>query len=88
MNPKVSIIVPIFNMEQYLDRCLESLFTQRLTDIEIIAVNDGSNDSSLSILEEYARIDSRIIIIDKQIGSTLRCIKPCMNRQSRLILTL
>jgi glycosyltransferase EpsH len=55
-------------MEQYLDRCLESLFTQRLTDIEIIAVNDGSNDSSLSILEEYARIDSRIIIIDKQNG--------------------
>lgn len=68
MNPKVSIIVPIFNMEQYLDRCLESLLGQSLTDIEIIAVNDGSKDSSLLILEEYARIDSRILIIDKQNG--------------------
>ncbi|RCW42735.1 glycosyltransferase family 2 protein [Paenibacillus prosopidis] len=68
MNPKVSIIVPIFNMEHYLDRCMESLLGQSLTDIEIIAVNDGSNDSSLSILEEYAQKDSRLKIINKENG--------------------
>ena len=46
MNPKVSIIVPIYNMEEYLKRCLESLSQQTLSDIEIIAVNDGSTDGS------------------------------------------
>ncbi|MGO4184307.1 glycosyltransferase [Paenibacillus sp. TAF43_2] len=66
MNPKVSIIVPIFNMELYLDRCLNSLLEQSLSDIEIIAVNDGSTDSSLSILQEYTERDSRIIVINKK----------------------
>lgn len=66
MNPKVSIIVPIFNMELYLDRCLNSLLEQSLSDIEIIAVNDGSTDSSLSILQEHSERDSRIIVINKE----------------------
>ncbi|CAM4112182.1 glycosyltransferase [Paenibacillus alkaliterrae] len=65
MNPKVSIVVPIYNMEAYLDRCFESLLGQTLTDIEIVAVNDGSSDSSLQLLQDYARHDSRIIVIDK-----------------------
>lgn len=65
MNPKVSIIVPIFNMELYLDRCLNSLLKQSLADIEIIAVNDGSTDSSLSILQDYAKRDSRVFVINK-----------------------
>jgi len=65
MNPKVSIIVPIFNMELYLDRCLNSLLKQSLADIEIIAVNDGSTDSSLSILQNYAKRDSRVFVINK-----------------------
>lgn len=65
MNPKVSIIVPIYNMERYLDRCLRSLLAQTLEDIEIVAVDDGSKDSSLRVLERYARKDPRVKIISK-----------------------
>jgi glycosyltransferase involved in cell wall biosynthesis len=68
MNPKVSIVVPIYNMEDYLDRCLQSLLGQSLREIEIIAVNDGSRDFSLELLQKYARQDSRITIIDKANG--------------------
>jgi glycosyltransferase involved in cell wall biosynthesis len=68
MNPKVSIIVPIYNMEDYLDRCLRSLLRQTLSSIEIIAVNDGSQDASLDILLQFAEYDSRIVIIDKANG--------------------
>jgi glycosyltransferase involved in cell wall biosynthesis len=66
MKPKVSIIVPIFNMEKYLDRCLNSLTSQTLKEIEIIAVNDGSTDSSLAILNQYAQMDKRIKVINKE----------------------
>lgn len=63
---KVSIIVPIFNTERYLQKCLDSIICQTLKDIEIICVNDGSTDSSRQILEEYKNKDSRIKIIDKE----------------------
>ena len=63
--PKVSIIVPVYNMERYLGKCLDALTKQTLVDIEIVAVNDGSTDSSPSILRAYAAKDSRIRIIDK-----------------------
>lgn len=66
--PKVSIIVPTYNVEQYLNECLESLQRQTLHDIEIICVNDGSTDDSLSILKKYAANDDRFIIIDKENG--------------------
>lgn len=65
MKPKVSIIVPIYNMEKYLSRCLDSLLSQSLREIEIIAINDGSSDSSLSILKYYNKIDPRLKVIDK-----------------------
>lgn len=65
MTPKVSIIVPIYNMEKYLERCLDSLLAQSLKDIEIITVNDGSTDSSGSILDSYAANDSRIKVFQK-----------------------
>jgi glycosyltransferase EpsH len=68
MRPRVSIIVPIYNVEKYLTRCLDSLVSQHLTEIEIIAVNDGSTDRSLSILVEYAEKDGRIIVINKANG--------------------
>lgn len=68
MNPLVSIVVPIYNMETYLDRCLGSLLGQSLTDIEIIAVNDGSQDQSLTILQNYSEQDSRIKIVNKENG--------------------
>jgi len=68
MEPKISIIVPIYNMEMYLSRCLDSLLAQSFTDLEIITVNDGSEDSSQTILEHYARLDSRIVIVHKENG--------------------
>lgn len=63
---KLSIIVPVYNVEKYLPKCLESLIKQTLNDIEIICVNDGSMDNSLAILKEFASRDSRIRIIDNQ----------------------
>lgn len=66
--PKVSIIVPTFNVEQYLDECLESIRRQTLHDIEVICINDGSTDDSLSILKKYAEKDERFVIIDKENG--------------------
>ncbi len=63
---KLSIIIPVYNVEKYLPKCLESLTNQTLKDIEIICVNDGSMDNSLAILKEFASRDSRIKIIDNQ----------------------
>ncbi len=65
---KVSIIVPIFNIESYLPRCIDSLITQTLKDIEIILVGDGSTDSCGSICDEYADRDDRILVIHKENG--------------------
>ncbi len=62
--PKVSIVVPTYNVEEYLDECLTSIVKQTLKDIEIICVNDGSTDGSLKILRKYADVDNRIRIID------------------------
>lgn len=64
--PKVSILVPIFNVEKYLRQCLDSIVNQTLHDIEIICLNDGSTDSSPEIIKEYAKQDSRIVVIDKK----------------------
>lgn len=61
---KISIIVPVYNVQEYLGRCLSSLSAQTLQDIEIICVNDGSTDDSLAILKYFARKDKRIKIID------------------------
>lgn len=66
--PKISVIVPIYNVEQYLDRCLESLQRQSLRDIQIILVNDGSKDRSVKLCRRYERSDSRIVIVDKSNG--------------------
>lgn len=63
--PKVSIIIPTYNVEEYLRECMDSVVNQTLRDIEIICVNDGSTDDSLKILQEYADRDNRIILIDK-----------------------
>lgn len=62
---KISIIIPVYNVEKYLRQCLDSLIGQTLKDIEIICVNDGSKDNSLEILREYKNKDSRIVIIDQ-----------------------
>lgn len=62
---KVSVIVPVYNTEKYLKRCLNSIINQSLKEIEIIVVNDCSPDNSLKIIEEYIRKDERIILINK-----------------------
>ena len=67
-NPKFSIIIPIYNVENYLSRCLESVIGQTLMDIEILCVNDGSSDKSDEILKQYAKIDDRIKIVEKENG--------------------
>lgn len=63
---KVSIVVPIYNVEKYLRQCLDSIVNQTLKNIEIICVNDGSTDNSLKIIQEFADKDSRIKIINKE----------------------
>jgi len=63
---KVTIIVPIYNTEPFLRQCIESILSQSLTDFLCILVNDGSTDNSPSICDEYAKKDSRIMVIHKQ----------------------
>ena len=62
--PKVSVIIPVYNTEKYLRKCLDSVCNQTLSDIEVICINDCSPDNSLEILQEYAQKDKRIKIID------------------------
>jgi glycosyltransferase involved in cell wall biosynthesis len=66
--PKVSIIIPVYNTEKYLRRCLASVCGQLLKEIEIICVNDGSTDNSIGILNDFAQRDNRIILIEKENG--------------------
>lgn len=63
---KVSIIVPVYNVEQYLDRCLKSLVNQTMKDIEILIINDGTLDNSMDVCEKYAKLDNRIKIYNKE----------------------
>ncbi|KPD11541.1 glycosyltransferase [Phaeobacter sp. 11ANDIMAR09] len=64
-NDRVSIILPVYNVADYLDRCLDSIISQSHRNLEIIAVNDASTDNSLKILQEYARLDERILVINR-----------------------
>lgn len=63
-NPLVSIVIPVYNVEKYLRQCLDSVVQQTYTNLEIVCVNDGSPDDSISILREYEQKDSRIKVID------------------------
>lgn len=65
MNYKVSVLVPCCNVEKYVSQCMDSIIAQTLNDLEIICINDGSKDSTLKILQSYAKKDPRIKIIDK-----------------------
>ncbi|WP_337942514.1 glycosyltransferase [Parabacteroides sp.] len=66
MKPRVSVILPIYKVEKYLDRCMHSLLNQTLKDIEIIMVDDGSPDNSPTMCDQYAKEDSRVKVIHKQ----------------------
>lgn len=64
--PKVSIVIPVYNTDKYLAQCLQSIQNQTLNDFEVVCINDGSTDSSLKILKDFAQNDTRFIIIDKK----------------------
>lgn len=66
MNPLVSIIIPVYNVEKYLPKCLESVINQTMNEIEIIVVNDESSDDSLKIIHEFSDRDSRIKVVDQK----------------------
>ena len=64
--PKISIIIPVYNTEEYLEKCLDSVLNQTFKDIEIICINDGSPDNSGQLLKRYSEKDERIIILNQQ----------------------
>ena len=66
--PKISIIIPMYNVEKYLKRCLDSVRAQTFTDFQAILVDDGSPDKSGEIAESYAALDKRFIVVHKENG--------------------
>ena len=68
MDELISVIIPAYNIADYLPRCLDSILSQTLSDIEVICVNDGSTDNSADILEKYRLSDSRVKVITKENG--------------------
>lgn len=68
MNPKISIIVPVYKVEPYIRKCVDSILAQTLTDFELILVDDGSQDKCGEICDEYAHLDNRVIVIHKENG--------------------
>ena len=66
MNPLISIIVPVYNVEQYLPRCIDSIIHQTYSNLEIILVDDGSTDSCGALCDNYAEKDGRIQVIHQQ----------------------
>lgn len=65
-SPEISVIVPIYNSEQYLQACLDSILHQTQKSMEVICVNDGSSDNSMEIIEQSAREDPRVVVLDKE----------------------
>ena len=65
MNPKISIIIPVYNVEKYLEKCLSSVLNQTLDSLEVIAINDGSTDGSLEILEHFSNQHQRLKVINQ-----------------------
>ena len=65
---KITVIIPVYNVEDYVGRCIESVITQDYSNLEILLVDDGSEDNSDKICDEYAEKDSRIRVIHKENG--------------------
>ena len=64
-SPKISIIIPVYNVERYLQQCIDSILTQTFTDFELLLIDDGSTDGCSAICDEYAEKDDRIRVIHK-----------------------
>lgn len=69
MTPLVSIIVPMYNVEPFIEDCIDSPLTQTLSDIEVILVNDGTPDRSGEMAEAYAKRDTRVQVIHKKMAA-------------------
>ncbi len=65
MNPKISVIVPVYNVEKYLRRCIDSILSQTFSDFELLLIDDGSKDKSGDICDEYVAKDVRIKVFHK-----------------------
>ena len=74
MPPKISVLLPVYNVEKYLPACLQSLQKQTFQDFEIVAINDGSTDRSLAILEEYAKTDKRLRVLSQK-NEGIACVR-------------
>lgn len=79
---KISVIVPIYNTEKYLHRCVDSILNQTFRDFELILVDDGSTDSSSEICEEYAKNDGRVKVIHKENGGSVIARKEGLNESA------
>ena len=73
--PKVSVVIPVYNVERYLGECLDSILGQTLKDLEVLCVDDASTDSSLRILEDYAARDSRVKVLRAEHGGAFKARK-------------
>lgn len=67
-NPKISVIVPVYNVEKYLRRCIDSILAQTFTDFELLLIDDGSKDNSGDICDGYAMKDERVRVFHKKNG--------------------
>ena len=68
LNPTISVIVPVYNAEKYLHRCIDSILAQTFTDFELLLIDDGSKDNSGKIFDEYVDMDSRVRVLHKENG--------------------
>ena len=68
ITPKISVIVPVYNAEKYLHRCIDSILSQTFTDFELLLIDDGSKDGSGAICDEYAAKDNRVRVFHKENG--------------------
>ena len=68
MEKLVSVIIPAYNIERYISRCLDSIMAQTYNNLEIIVIYEGSKDQTAEILDDYQKMDSRIIVVHKENG--------------------
>lgn len=87
MNTKISVIIPVYNMNKYISKCLDSIINQTLEKIEIITINDGSTDKSLEVLNEYAHKFNYIkVITQENQGQGMAKIKELLMRRANILL--
>lgn len=84
---KISVIIPIYNMQEYLDKCISSVMHQTYDNLEIILVDDGSDDQSLAICRKYQKMDKRILVIQKENGGPVSARKEGIERATGAYVT-